>query len=43
MIMKTHGVGKAFADRFLLAGAVAAGLVATWIRLGMSGMRIQFL
>ena len=42
VIMMAHGVGKAFADRFLVAGAVAAGFVATWIRLGTSGMRIQF-
>ena len=40
--MMVHGVGKAFADPFLVAGAVAAGFVATWIRLAMSGMRIQF-
>ena len=42
VVMIAHGVGKAFADRFLVAGAVAAGFVATWIMLGMSGMRIQF-
>jgi hypothetical protein len=42
VIMMAHGVGKAFADRLLVAGAVAAGFVATWIMLGMSGMRIQF-
>jgi hypothetical protein len=42
VIMMAHGVGKAFADRFLVAGTVAAGFVATWIMLGMSGMRIQF-
>jgi hypothetical protein len=40
--MMAHGVSKAFADRFPVAGAVAAGFVATWIMLGMSGMRIQF-
>jgi hypothetical protein len=42
VIMVAHGVSKAFADRFLVAGAVAAGFVATWMMLGMSGMRIQF-
>jgi hypothetical protein len=36
------GVSKAFADRFMVGGAVAAGLVATVIMLGMCGMRIQF-
>lgn len=39
--MMPHGVSEAFADRFLVAGAVAAGFVATWIMLGMCGMRIQ--
>jgi len=42
VIMTAHRVSNAFADRFLVAGAVAAGFVATWIMLGMSGMRIQF-
>jgi hypothetical protein len=42
VIMMAHGVGKDFADRLPVAGAVAAGFVATWIMLGMSGMRIQF-
>ena len=42
VIMMAHGVGKAFADRFLVAGAVAAGFIATWMLLGMSGMRIRF-
>jgi hypothetical protein len=28
--------------RLLVGGAVAAGFVATWLMLGMSGMRIQF-
>jgi len=40
--MTAHRVSNAFTDRFLVAGAVAAGFVATWIMLGMSGMRIQF-
>ena len=42
VIMMAHGIRKALADRLLVGGAVAAGFVATWIMLGMSGMRIQF-
>jgi hypothetical protein len=42
-VMMAHGVGKAFADRFMVAGAIIAGLVATMIMLGMCGMRIQFI
>jgi hypothetical protein len=42
VVMMTHGVNKAFADRFMVSGAVVAGLVATVIMLGMSGMRVQF-
>jgi hypothetical protein len=42
VIMIAHGVNKAFADGLLVTGAVAAGFYATWIMLGMSGMRIQF-
>ena len=42
VIMMAHGVSKALADRLLVGGAVAAGFVATWVMLGMSGMRIQF-
>src|SRR5262249_6982662 len=34
---------KAFADRFMVSGAVAAGIVATVIMLGMCGMRVQFI
>jgi len=41
-VMMAHGVGKAFADRFMVGGAVVAGLVATVIMLGMCGMRVQF-
>ena len=42
VIMKTHGFGKVFADRFMIGGAIAAGVIATVIMLGMCGMRIQF-
>src|SRR5262249_6297553 len=38
-VMMAHGVSKAFADRFMVGGAVVAGLVATVIMLGMCGMR----
>src|SRR5215467_6967954 len=41
-VMMAHGVSKAFADRFMVGGAVVAGLVATLIMLGMCGMRVQF-
>ena len=40
--MMAHSVSKAFADRFMVGGAVVAGLVATVIMLGMCGMRVQF-
>lgn len=41
-VMMAHGVSKAFGDRFMVGGAVAAGLVATVIMLGMCGMRVRF-
>jgi hypothetical protein len=41
-VMMAHGVSKGFADRFMVGGAVVAGLVATVIMLGMCGMRVQF-
>ena len=37
-----HGVSKAFADRFMISGTVVAAIIATWIMLGMSGMRVHF-
>jgi hypothetical protein len=37
-----HGVSKTFADRFMVSGAVAAGIAATVILLGMCGMRVRF-
>ena len=42
VIMMEHGASKAFADRFMLGGAVAAGIAATVIVLGICGMRIHF-
>lgn len=42
VILMGHGVCRGFADRFMIAGAVVAGIVATVIMLGMCGMRIQF-
>jgi hypothetical protein len=41
-VMMAHGVSRTFADRFMVGGAVVAGLVATVIMLGMCGMRVQF-
>jgi hypothetical protein len=42
-VMMAHGVSKAFADRFMVGGAVVAGIVATVIMLGMCGMRVRFI
>jgi hypothetical protein len=42
VILMAHGTRKVFADRFMIGGAVIAGIVATVIILGMCGMRIQF-
>ena len=39
-VVMAHGVRKAFADRFMIVGAVVGGIVATVIMLGMCGMRI---
>jgi len=41
-VMMAHGVSKAFADRFMIGGAVAAGIIATAIMLGMCGLRLRF-
>jgi hypothetical protein len=43
VVIMAHGVSKAFADRFMIGGAVVAGIVATVIMLGMCGMRVQFI
>jgi hypothetical protein len=37
------GSSKRRADRFMVGGAVVAGIVATVIMLGMCGMRVQFI
>lgn len=42
-VIMAHGVSKAFADRFMIGGTVAAGFLATMIMLGMCGMRVQFI
>ena len=42
-VVMAHGVSKAFADRFMVGGAVVAGIVATVIMLGMCGMRVRFI
>jgi hypothetical protein len=41
-VMMAHGASKAFADRFMIGGAVTAGVIATTIMLGMCGLRLQF-
>ena len=41
-VMMAHGVSKALADRFMVAGAVVAAAIATVIMLGMCGMRVRF-
>jgi hypothetical protein len=43
VIILGHGVSKTLADRFMIGGAVSAGIVATVIILGMCGMRVQFI
>ena len=42
-VILAHGVSKTLADRFMIGGAVGAGIVATVIMLGMCGMRVQFI
>ena len=42
-VILAHGVSKMLADRFMIGGAVGAGIVATVIVLGMCGMRVQFI
>ena len=41
-VMMAHGASKTFADRFMIGGAVTAGVIATTIMLGMCGLRLQF-
>jgi hypothetical protein len=42
-VIMAHGIGKAFADRFMVGGAIVAGIVAAVIMLGMCGMRVRFI
>jgi hypothetical protein len=42
-VIMAHGISKTFADRFMVSAAVAAGIVATVIVLGMCGMRVRFI
>jgi hypothetical protein len=42
-VLMAHDVRNAFADRFMIGGAVVGGIVATVIMLGMCGMRVQFI
>ena len=41
MLMLLHGVARRNADRFLIGGATAAGLVASLIIFGMCGARLN--
>jgi DMSO/TMAO reductase YedYZ heme-binding membrane subunit len=41
-VLLAHDVARRFADRFLIASAMAAGLVAFVIMLGMCGARLTF-
>jgi hypothetical protein len=40
--MLSNGVRKALADRVMIGGASAAGVIAVLIILGMYGLRLQF-
>jgi hypothetical protein len=42
VVIMAHGASPAFANRFMVGGAVVAAIVATVILLGMCGMRVQF-
>jgi hypothetical protein len=42
-VIMAHGISETFADRFMVSAAVAAGIVATVIVLGMCGMRVRFI
>jgi hypothetical protein len=42
VLMLSHGVARLYADRFLIGGATAAGLVAFAIMFGMRGARLNF-
>jgi hypothetical protein len=42
VILLAHGIREALANRFMIGGAVIAGIVATVIMLGVCGMRVRF-
>jgi hypothetical protein len=42
VLMLSHGAAQLCADRFLIGGATAAGLVAFAIMFGMCGARLNF-
>ena len=42
VVMLSNGVRKALADRVMIGGASAAGVIAVLIILGMCGLRLQF-
>jgi hypothetical protein len=42
VLMLSHGVTRRHADRFMIGGATAAGLVAFAIVFGMCGARLDF-
>ena len=42
IVLLAHGASKPLGDRVMIGGAIAGGLVATAIMLGMCGMRVQF-
>lgn len=42
VVLLGYGVRKSISDRVMIGGAIAGGLIATAIMLGMCGMRVQF-
>jgi hypothetical protein len=42
VLILSHGVARRYADRFLISGATAAGLVAFVVMFGMCGGRLNF-
>jgi hypothetical protein len=42
VLMLSHGVAQLYADRFLIGGVTAAGLVAFAIMFDMCGARLSF-
>jgi hypothetical protein len=41
-VMLNHGIGKDFANRFMVSGSAVAAAVALFIMLGMCGVRLSF-